>query len=103
MGCKIVKKHVACLACLFGGFGLTVGDLIESSKDGLIDSSTIVEECAGNLLDTSDSELVKEGSDVVVGKLNALAIDRSSPGMRSMLRASRFFMADDIFFFQSSK
>ena len=45
------------------------------------------------MLNTSDAKFVEEGSDVVVGKLNTLAIYLSSPCMRRMLGASWFFVA----------
>ena len=86
---KVVKEHVTGLSSVFRWGSLTVGDLVQGDNDRGVTAARIVEEQAGNLLDALDTEFVKEGRDVSVGKLDFLAVHRGSPEMGRMLWSSR--------------
>ena len=93
MSGEIVKKHVAGVFCVFGWRRLSIGDFVQRNNDGRVTAAGIVEKEAGDLLDTFDAEFVEERRDIIVGKLNLLAIDGSCPAMGRVLRLSGRGMA----------
>ena len=83
---EIVKKHVAGLFGVLGWRCLSIGDFVRRNNDGRVTAAGIGEKEAGDLLDTFDAEFVEERRDIIVGKLNLLAIDGSCPAMGRVLR-----------------
>ena len=78
---EIIKKHVAGFFGVLGWRGLIIGDFVQRDNDGRVTAAGIVEKETRDLLDTFDTEFIKERRDIIVGKLNLAAIDRSGPAM----------------------
>lgn len=50
---EVIQELVGTFLCLFRGVGLVAGDGAEGDEDGVVDSPSVVEACAHDLLDAS--------------------------------------------------